>query len=474
MPTAGGGEAYTQTDAAGLKAAFEEILAEVAPEADSTFVSPTVAVNAFNRTRTLNSLYVSVFAPSNRAHWPGNVKKYQLVDGVIHGGTAAEPTPAVNPATGFFSEGSSDMFPGGGADGADVTKGGAAVNLPAWGARKIYTYLGEDALNHDDNAFTVANTDNITADLLNVSAERRTDVIQFTLGKDVNDDDNDGVFDETRYAMGDPMHARPAVAIYGGEEDAPEGVVFNTNNDGMLQAIDMNSGAELWAFIPEEMMRRLGSLQRNAVVADRTYGLDGDVRIFKYDVDRDGVIEDGDKVYAVFGFGRGGSAYYALDVTNREAPRFLWKKTVDDLPVLGQAWSAPVITRVNVGTTVQSDPQKFVVIFGAGYDTVQEDYEYRDGWLGQWRLHAGARDRQSAVERGHQGFGRGLGTSVHEQFDPVRYHGARHERRQLCRPHVLRRHGRPTVASRHLARPAARQPGLRRLAGYPGRGSPGW
>ena len=193
----------------------------------------------------------------------------------------------------------------------------------------------------------------------------------------MNDDDNDGVFDETRYAMGDPMHARPAVAIYGGEEDAPEGVVFNTNNDGMLQAIDMSSGAELWAFIPEEMMRRLGSLQRNAVVADRTYGLDGDVRIFKYDVDRDGVIEDGDKVYAVFGFGRGGSAYYALDVTNREAPRFLWKKTVDDLPVLGQAWSAPVITRVNVDSTVQTDPQKFVVIFGAGYDTVQEDYEYR-------------------------------------------------------------------------------------------------
>ena len=147
IAAAGGGEAYTQTDAAGLKAAFEEIFAEVAQEANSTFVSPTVAVNAFNRTRTLNSLYVSVFAPSNRAHWPGNLKKYQLVDGVIHGGTAAEPTPAVNPATGFFSEGSSDMFPGGGADGADVTKGGAAVNLPAWGARKIYTYLGEDALN---------------------------------------------------------------------------------------------------------------------------------------------------------------------------------------------------------------------------------------------------------------------------------------------------------------------------------------
>jgi len=377
---AGGGEAYTQTDAAGLKAAFEEIFADVAADANSTFVSPTVAVNAFNRTRTLNSLYVSVFAPSNRVHWPGNVKKYQLVDGVIHGGTAAEPTPAVNPATGFFSDGASDMFPGGGADGTDVTKGGAAVNLPAWDARKIYTYLGtQAALTHDDNRFRDSNTTNITADLLNVSETRRTDVIQFTLGKDVNDEDNDTVFDETRYAMGDPMHARPAVAIYGGDEEAPVGLVFATNNDGMLQAIDMNSGAELWAFIPEEMMRRLGSLQRNTVVSNRTYGLDGDVRIFKYDVDGDGVIEstDGDKMYAVFGFGRGGSAYYALDVTEREAPRFLWKKDQDDLPVLGQTWSAPVITRVNVNTTDQTDAQKLVVIFGAGYDIGQEYYDYR-------------------------------------------------------------------------------------------------
>src|ERR1044072_6216815 len=79
---AGGGKAYTQNDAAGLTAALEEIFADVAQNANSTFVSPTVAVNAFNRTRNLNTLFVSVFAPTNRAHWPGNVKKYQFKNGV--------------------------------------------------------------------------------------------------------------------------------------------------------------------------------------------------------------------------------------------------------------------------------------------------------------------------------------------------------------------------------------------------------
>src|SRR4029077_1230495 len=87
-----------------------------------------------------------------------------------------------------------------------------------------------------------------------------------------------------------------------------------------------------------------------------------------------GIVETGDKVYAVFGFGRGGSAYYALDVTSPTKPRFLWEKTSTDLPMLGQAWSAPVITRVNVNSTSQTDAQKFVVIFGAGYDSSQDNY----------------------------------------------------------------------------------------------------
>ncbi len=168
VATAGGGKSYTQNDAAGLTAALEEIFADVKENANSTFVSPTVAVNAFNRTRNLNTLFVSVFAPTKRAHWPGNVKKYQLINGVIHGTDTA--TPAVDENTGFFAGGTSDLFEGGGADGADVTQGGAAVNLPAWDARKIYTYLGtSDDLTADVNRFSVANTTNITAEMVGVT-----------------------------------------------------------------------------------------------------------------------------------------------------------------------------------------------------------------------------------------------------------------------------------------------------------------
>ena len=438
---AGGGKSYTQSDAAGLTAALEEIFADVAQNANSTFVSPTVAVNAFNRTRNLNTLFVSVFAPTNRAHWPGNVKKYQLVDGVIHG--ASTTAPAVSAETGFFADGTSDLFNNTGqADGADVTKGGAAVRLPAWDARKMYTYLGSNAdLTVDANKFRVANGA-ITNEMIGLSttSTRRDELIEFSLGRDTRDDDTDLNFTETRHSMGDPMHSRPAVVIYSGTESAPVGTVYATTNDGVLQALNMNTGVELWSFIPSEMMLRLNQLNRNLVTGSRNYGIDGDVRIFKYDVDGDGIVEtaDGDKVYAVFGFGRGGAAYYALDVSSSTAPRFLWKKTSAELPMLGQAWSAPVITRVNVNTTAQSDPQKVVAIFGAGYDTSQEAYSYTTDGVGNGIYMLELKHRQSVVERRQDGILCKLAAPVHEQFDSLRYHGARHERRQLFRPYVLR------------------------------------
>jgi type IV pilus assembly protein PilY1 len=95
--------------------------------------------------------------------------------------------------------------------------------------------------------------------------------------------------------------------------------------------------------------------------------------VFKYDVNQDGIVDagDGDKVYLFFGTGRGGKAYYSLDVTNREAPKFRWVKTNANLPDLATAWSPPTIARVNIGGSSQSE-QKFVLIFGGGYNIGQD------------------------------------------------------------------------------------------------------
>ena len=75
--TKGGGSYYTANDTASLTSAFQNIVQEIL-DTSATFTSPTVAVNAFNRTQNLNDLLITVFKPTDSLRWPGNVKKYRL------------------------------------------------------------------------------------------------------------------------------------------------------------------------------------------------------------------------------------------------------------------------------------------------------------------------------------------------------------------------------------------------------------
>jgi type IV pilus assembly protein PilY1 len=380
VAVAGGGQAYTQTDAAGLTGALEEIFNQVQEGADTTIVAPAVAVNAFNRTQNLNQLFVSVFAPSTKKHWPGNVKKYKFIDGEIVG---VGNRPAVNPLTGFFYDYIKALNTPSGdpADGTRAKDGGSAARINA-ATRNLYTYLGSNtSLTAAANA--VANGNAAITDVMVGAADatERTSIINFARGVDTNDVDEDADVTEQRKAMGDPMHARPAVVIYGGTVDSPIGTVFAPTNDGYLHAFDMQSGDELWAYIPQEFLARQGALFDNPPMTNRDYGLDGDVRIFKKDVDSDGIVEpaDGDKVWIFFGTGRGGNSYYSLDVTSRTSPVFKWQKTSADtgLGKLGRTWSTPEISKVKIGTTITD-----VLIVGGGYDTNQEGYAYSTDSVG--------------------------------------------------------------------------------------------
>ncbi len=66
--------------------------------------------------------------------------------------------------------------------------------------------------------------------------------------------------------------------------------------------------------------------------------------------------------------GRGGNGYYALDVTDKAAPAFMWRIGAAELSGVGQTWSTPTIGRVNVSGATQNS-QKLVLIIGGGYDT---------------------------------------------------------------------------------------------------------
>ena len=382
----GGGQFYSADNTVGLSAVLTNIVNEILTT-NTTFTAPSVSVNAFNRTQTLADLYVSVFRPSLGYRWPGNVKRYAVQDGEI---VDANGDPAVDPATGFFAD-SARSYWSGSADGSDVEAGGAAKRQPVNPAtRNVYTNIdaGTSDLTAVNNRMLVANA-LITDAILGTGAvglPLRADVIEWARGRDVEDADLDTDVLEARMDLGDPLHAKPAVVIYGGTQASPDvddSVVYAPTNDGFLHAIDSKTGDELWAFMPQDLLDNLLPLYLSTATATKQYALDADVRALKYDVDQNGIVEpsDGDKVLLFFGQRRGGSNYYAIDVTDRNSPQHLWTRGPAQLTGIGQSWSSPAIARVSINGASQNS-QKLVLIFAGGYDDTQDNYNYKTDTIG--------------------------------------------------------------------------------------------
>jgi type IV pilus assembly protein PilY1 len=406
---AGGGRFFGAQDTPQLISALSTIIDEISFDSKS-FTAPTVAVNAFNRTQNLNDLYVSVFRPSAAYRWLGNVKKYRLKpDGTIIDSKGAD---AVDETTGLIKD-TAQSFWSAAVDGNEAEKGGAASKLTNPSSRTIYTnltsesgVLSEELSELKDPAkLLIANTLLLDEPSATTVADRPTptDLVDWAYGYDIYDSDGDGVTDEARADMGDPLHTRPGAVIYGGPDNNPDLVLYATTNDGVLHAISAKAdstnpvvgGNERWSFIPRQLLNRIERLIDDSVVANRGYGLDSSVEILRLDrngngtieedgtdIDGSGDIEDDekDRVYLFFGMRRGGSHYFGFDVTKPDNPTLMWRIGAEDawlattdvgfLPGIGQTWSSPSVARVDVKNTGNSE--KLVLIFGGGYDTVQD------------------------------------------------------------------------------------------------------
>ena len=382
-----GGTFYEAANSLTLTNALTAIATDIFTSTPTSFTAPAVSINAFNRTQNLNDLYVSIFKPEQTPGWPGNLKKYRIDPQTGDIVDAASPAKAaVDPTTGFFKD-TAISYWSDEVDGGVVTKGGAAHEHPTPALRNVYSNLDtgtgtgqSNNLTDGDNAVSDANvliTNAMLGLATGASAAERTRMITWLRGGDVDDDPT-----QPRYQMGDPLHGRPATVIYGGtvaDPDLDDGVVYSVTNAGYLHAISVKEGTELWSFVPKDLLTLTQDLYQNEKSATKIYGLDGDVKAFKYDVNNNGIVEpnDGDKVYLFIGMGRGGSDYYALDVTNKNAPVFMWKIGPDEtglkqLPGAGQSWSTPALARVQVGDGSGQNALGLVLIMGGGYDTAQD------------------------------------------------------------------------------------------------------
>ena len=361
-----GGEYFLADDVESLTKTLLDIIANI-NDRSLAFSAPAVSVNTFNRTQNLNDLYITMFGAKARAHWPGNLKKYRIVDGEI---VDANDAPAVDPDTGFFYQ-TAKSFWTVGVDGNDVRLGGAALQLPDPVSRNLYTNNTTGNLAAGINHVSAANlTSFIGSDfgLTGATGEpTMAELVSWARGEDLLDVNSTST---TRYVMGDPLHSQPAAVVYGGTEASPDMVVYTATNDGYLHALDGATGQELWSFIPKQLLSNLTRLYFDPVSKYKQYGLDGNLVPVVKDVDRDGVIEaaDGDFVYLLFGMRRGGDDVFALNVTNKNVPHLMWQAS---LPQFGESWSTPVVARMNISGETQNTDNAVVVV-GGGYDTVHD------------------------------------------------------------------------------------------------------
>lgn len=376
----GGGKYYLANDTDSLKTAFNDIVREVV-SVNTTFVSPGVAVNSFNRLNHRDELYFSVFKPDKKPSWTGNLKRYKLGhNGAIYD---VNDNAAVNSSTGFFEKTSRSWWSSVD-DGDSVSIGGAAWQQPTPNSnRKVYTYYtgaSSKTLSDTTNAVNVANKSNLTKAMFGDATMSDSDherLINWTRGADVFDVDLDKDTTDARPYIADPLHSVPHLVTYGGTNASPDITVYFGDNQGYLHAIKGKTGESYFSFIPEEFLANQSVLMNNSSsVAEHPYGMDGSVASWVYDKNADIEIKatDGDHAYIYIGQRRGGRNYYALDVTDRDNPKILWKITggTGDFAELGQSWSKPVKTKIDINGKITD-----VIVISGGYDTQQDSVTTR-------------------------------------------------------------------------------------------------
>jgi type IV pilus assembly protein PilY1 len=139
-------------------------------------------------------------------------------------------------------------------------------------------------------------------------------------------------------------------------------VVFVSAQDGMLHVfnahtaavtvsgVSVNPGEEMWSYIPKQALPALKQLA-SATYSHR-YFVDGPITVG--DVDFGG----GDwHTILVAGMGAGGTAYFALDVTDPLNPAYLWEFTNTGL---GYTFSNPILSKLPNGD--------WAVLFSSGYN----------------------------------------------------------------------------------------------------------
>ncbi|MEH6582018.1 MAG: hypothetical protein V7754_08785 [Halioglobus sp.] len=408
-----------------LNRAFREMLA-----ASETLLSTAVPLNMFNHTALLDRVYVSLFQADYSQNWMGNLKKYKWREQVGDSRPgevvdASEPALLAFEASGddrgriafdalsYWTEAASLPAIDGSlapvaVDGRVVTRGGAGQKVSGFvedSRRRIGdTNAGQlgvstrqvfvEPVVHVNGIATAFDDFDADGDTLRLpdfktllgdatmSDARALELIRWGRGQDTGRPSASA----RDWILAESLHSRALAVNYGSAEltgygpDNPNIHLFFGTGDGLFHILEdttatgVESGRERFAFYPRELLGNLAA-RTDATQSSLTlrYGVDGAPVALVVDNNSDGNLVatgqaplGGDEVYVYFGLRRGGSSYYALDVSNpRETPTLKWKisPTVGgDFDELGLSFSVPVVGKVNYHGVPRD-----VLIFTAGY-----------------------------------------------------------------------------------------------------------
>ena len=330
------------------------------------FVELAIDVDKANFSHDNRAVF-SLFTPSSKRSWDGNIKGYFVTPtGLVD--TNGNPA-IVTDASGARFDDAAQSFWSILPDGNNVTAGGASELLTTSAGRDLYTYTSA--------AIPVSGMPlAITQNLLHTTNANLTDAM---LGLPAGSPDRAVILDWIQTApMGDPLHSNTVMVNY-----ASKKVVYSMTNQGLLHAFDIThptslapadhtGGDEIFAFMPQELLKNMKDIYNKNATGDHIYGLDGSITRWHQDHNSDGIVNGADKLMLVLGMRRGGNSYYALDVTNPNAPRLEWRIEggTANFPDLAQSWSRAALITVKT-----SGVDKQVLMFSGGYDAAALDAE---------------------------------------------------------------------------------------------------
>ncbi|ARD21606.1 pilus assembly protein [Shewanella japonica] len=383
-----GGEYYKANSAEALKASLLQAVTAI-QGTDSSFTSPSVVLD---KTQTGDDAYFAMFLPDKGPRWSGNLKKFKVTaDGTVvdkNGNDAFDSsgTIAAEACPYWTTDCTGDSYRG-----YHVSDGGVAGVMKSTysssvSSRKVLINAGSSG---DLVAFTPANaklnsylsTDADLADYMGVDISGIDDNFDWAKGVNVDDEDHDDKADTAplylrQDIIGDPLHSRPLVINYGNSSEPDNRILMGTNH-GFLHMFKDDETADVpvsesWAFMPAELLKNIKGLRDNPQTGVHSiYGMDSSPVAY---IERDSS-DKVSKAWLFIGMRRGGTSYYALDITNPDSPSLKWISQVSDFTLQGESWSEPVITKVpgwpsGATTAADADP---VLIIGAGYNPTTKD-----------------------------------------------------------------------------------------------------